>query len=379
MPLARQIIFLAICFAGNLVRGEPLPTPRPSATFFYALHTSIVVTRGNQAFVGNNDGLRIVDITNPFAPRQTGFYAAPGVREIFVRDQYAYISAGSSFRAVDISNPSDLRAITNDFAFSYSRLRQVGNYLFGIRFGATLGLTAFDLSNAPELARIPITTGVTLLDTKNDLLFLLNYGGTGVTVINATTFRSAGTWVRDPNVRIVAMTIQGDLAYCLLLDRLEVLDLTNPLQPSLIGSVALPAQMRVGRVELVLASRYLYIPTTLSLIVCDIANPAAPRIVANNPTLFAQRIAYDGQRLHVAADAQGYSILEPHPQIWLQPTATGVRIDGPPGISGEIQTSLDLLDWSDLLPVTLTEEPQLIADDPNGAPARFYRFLGAEP
>ena len=55
-----------------------------------------------------DSGLRIVDIANPAAPREVGYYDTPGAGEgVTVAGTYAYVADGySGLRIVDIANPT---------------------------------------------------------------------------------------------------------------------------------------------------------------------------------------------------------------------------------------------------------------------------------
>src|SRR3990172_2867887 len=68
-----------------------------------------VALAGNYAYLADYyGGLRIIDISNPAAPSETGFYGTPGEAwGVAVAGSYAYIAAGDSgLRIIDVSNPA---------------------------------------------------------------------------------------------------------------------------------------------------------------------------------------------------------------------------------------------------------------------------------
>ena len=68
-----------------------------------------VAVSGNYAYVAGGDGgLRIIDISNPAAPTEAGFYDTPGdARGVAVAGNYAYVADGKGgLRMIDISNPA---------------------------------------------------------------------------------------------------------------------------------------------------------------------------------------------------------------------------------------------------------------------------------
>jgi len=62
---------------------------------------------GSYAYVGGSDGLTVIDVSNPEAPKKVGFCKLPGpVSEIAVSGGFAYIATRQSvLQVVDISDP----------------------------------------------------------------------------------------------------------------------------------------------------------------------------------------------------------------------------------------------------------------------------------
>jgi hypothetical protein len=53
-----------------------------------------------------------------------------------------------------------------------------------------------------------------------------------------------------------------------------------------------------------------------------------------------------------------------------------LEISGPPGVSGRVQRSPDLDEWSDWMPIDFQETPMEISDpDALSDPAGFYRLV----
>jgi hypothetical protein len=80
----------------------------PFATgFLTAKSTGVVVVGGSAYVAGEWDGLRVVDVSNPYAPTQAGFLDLPGYAwELDLEGDYAYVAnADHGLRVVDVSNP----------------------------------------------------------------------------------------------------------------------------------------------------------------------------------------------------------------------------------------------------------------------------------
>jgi hypothetical protein len=65
---------------------------------------------GNFVYVAAlENGLRIVDVSNPTSPTEVGFFATPGpARNVAVNGNYAYVSVGvAGLRILDVSDPAN--------------------------------------------------------------------------------------------------------------------------------------------------------------------------------------------------------------------------------------------------------------------------------
>ena len=68
-----------------------------------------VAVSGNYAYVADDlYGLRIIDISDPSAPVETGFYDTPGFAQgVAVSGNYAYVADGQSgVRIINVSDPA---------------------------------------------------------------------------------------------------------------------------------------------------------------------------------------------------------------------------------------------------------------------------------
>jgi hypothetical protein len=68
-----------------------------------------VAVAGDHAYLADGDGgLRILDVSDPIAPSEVGFYATPGyARALALAENYAYLAVrDSGLRILDVSDPS---------------------------------------------------------------------------------------------------------------------------------------------------------------------------------------------------------------------------------------------------------------------------------
>ena len=126
---------------------------------------------GNYAYVttyfgyfsgGNNDndGLRIIDISNSSSPQEVSFYYIFGAKCVYVSGKYAYIGSAyldtqfytGGFKIVDISVPSSPQAVGGYTGSGIEDILTVNGYTYVVyvyssRIGANGGIINFDTSN----------------------------------------------------------------------------------------------------------------------------------------------------------------------------------------------------------------------------------------
>jgi hypothetical protein len=253
-------------------------------------YTASIYKNGNYVYAvsDRNNSLQVVDVTVPIAPVKRGGYqgsATKGAKSIVVdpNANVAYIAGGTavnpntgaisqgsnSIAIFDISNP-DVPALIGSLANGGgsapylndpSSVVQSGNYLYVASSG----------SNALEIIQIINS------NTLGHAGKLLNGGG-------------SAPYLNAP----AAVTVQGKYAYVVSAGSkaLEIVDITNPASPVHAGSF-IDGQQGVslaGVNAVKVSGNYAYITTSTFvsgavnnlpgiLIVIDISNPAAPKLV----------------------------------------------------------------------------------------------------
>lgn len=116
-------------------------SPRELGNYVFNGHAWGIYTVGRYAYIAAGDGLRIIDISNPIRPCDTGFCDTTGgtknndiaAKRVYVADGYAYITAGKrGVRIIDVSDS------TNPYEVSSYRLSNnittgiyvAGNYAY---------------------------------------------------------------------------------------------------------------------------------------------------------------------------------------------------------------------------------------------------------
>ncbi len=209
-----------------------------------------IVLSGNIAYIADNEGgLRLVDITDPTDPTEIGFYNTPGsTYGLEVRDTLAYLADGSGgFRIIDVSNPSNpietAHYSTPQWDPGVTNVALNGDYAYLTFSECECGwggkLYIFDISNPS----VP-----TLIDTLSTW-----YYGRSAEVHNNYLYVAAHFYgvyiydISDPfNVQQVSnvpslseaedVFISDSILYvCATYNLITTLDISNPATPQIIG------------------------------------------------------------------------------------------------------------------------------------------------
>lgn len=284
-------IFLAKIEAGE---SGSVSTPPPATSLLPTnlplMEANAIAVVGNTAYLTDNAGLHLVDVANPAAPAETGFYPAESAAGLVVEGYIAYLFSGGQLHLVDISNPAApqrLELYPLPGAPTYLAVAGQRAYL-----GAgQAGLVSLDISNPAKPREVGRIAG----DTSR------------VTVLGQTVYAVDGLDtlrifdVADPaHPHLLGAFRPGDvitdlavlpspadpsipLAYLGTLGQgVRIVDVSNPAGPREIGAYSTPG----SAYSLALAGDRLYVANgwgASGLSVVDVANPAAPVEVAFVP------------------------------------------------------------------------------------------------
>lgn len=275
---AVTVIFLARGQAGD---AGPVPTALPAASMLPTNLTLVeangIAVGGNMAYLTDRTGLHLLDIANPIAPQEMGFYPAEGASGLVVDGPIAYLSSGGQLHLVDISLPASPHLVGR-----YPLPPSGGSHL------AVAGHTLY-LSAGQE--------GFISLD-----------------VSNPATIRELGRAAGDTS----KIAVLGQTVYAVDgVDTLRMFDVSDPAFPHLLGA------FRPGDVitDLAVAPSPANPSIPLAYLgtlgqgvrIVDVSNPAGPREVGAYPAPgSAYSLALAGSRLYVAngGGASGLSVVD---------------------------------------------------------------------
>lgn len=290
-----------------------------------------VVVRDQVAFLGTGDqGLRIVDISDPARPVERGGAASDRGWAVLADETRAYFCNGMSppshrLRVFDIANlerPAEVAAIRISAGICRDLVRD-GQWLY---MPNEFGVLIFDLSNRDA----PSPVGAVVLPTA-DGTHGSAAGGNSIAPAGTVAFvpnavngiatidisdprdpRRIGGWSStDPPVSAGDVDAQNGFAYVvsgLPTPEFIVLDARDPARPVRRGGALLPEP---GQQVVVRGSQAYVADGASGVIVFDVANPAAPRELERIATPgYANRLSLSGSRMVVAAGDGGLYILE---------------------------------------------------------------------
>ncbi len=278
-----------------------------------------VYVSGDYAYVANDffGGLRVVDISNPFAPTEVGFYDTPGWAEgVAVAGDYAYVTEGyGGLRVVDVSNPSNPTEVG-----SYDTLGAVhdvavapaGDYVYIA--GYDLGLRVVDVSDPSSPSEVGFydtpgwAKGVAIAPA-GDYAYIADGWEGGLRVVDVSTPSSpsgGGFYNTLGNAYGVAVALAGDYAYVADYgEGLRVVDISNPSSPTEVGFC--DTQGHAEDVAVVPAGDYAFVAAgDGGLRAVDVSTPSSPSEIGFYDTMgAAQGVAVAGDYAYVADDYYG--------------------------------------------------------------------------
>ncbi|HLB95624.1 MAG TPA: hypothetical protein VJK26_01830 [Patescibacteria group bacterium] len=317
---------------------------------------------GTTAVIADTTGVITADVSNSASPRVLGTLAAAVAMDVSLSGSYAYVADANistgGLLVVSIANPSSPqlvnRVITRGAA---SGLTVLGSYLFMTEYsGITTnnGLEIFNLSNPalPQSAsfvaltgflrgRPAVVSGFAVVASGQGGLVTINItnpsspsvlgrlgkvinvpavaisGSYLYAVNNVSSGNKADIWIYNisqPNapVHIATftlgavndLTIEGNYLYATDNQTLKIINIQNPLSPTLTGTLNLPD----SGYGVTVASGKAYIADYLAgLVIANVSNPAAPSILGQLDTPGqAFSVAVSGNTA-IVADGSGTS------------------------------------------------------------------------
>jgi len=254
------------------------------------LARNVAVAGGAAYVIDYYRGLRTIDVSDPTHLEQMGFYVPMGYADgVTVVGDYAYVAAGGyGLQVVDISDPAHPVQLGIYDTQSYATSVAVaGNYAYIVSypesFGNMRGLHIVDVSDPTHLIRASYIEGTGAhrdIAVAGNIAYIANEWGLDTIDIsdpfNPAVLGFIETWEGfdyPPDVTI-GVVVSGTLAYMAsTADRLEIVDVSDPTNPSLIVTYG---EGPPDCLDIAIVGSKVYLACGREFRVVDVSNPTNP-------------------------------------------------------------------------------------------------------
>lgn len=301
-------------------------------------------------FTADDGILRIVDCSTPATPALRGQVAVtPGARAIVLSGARAYIGSDAQafLRVVNVSNPAAPTIIASQLALA-DRDVAIGNNAIAYACSGIQGLRTFNFATLS--APVQLNWYETLIQ-PHDLVVSADAQGlpryayiadllAGVTVMDVSNAAVAPTVAGSldfggltPSDSAEYVAIEGTRLCAAGSNTLWSMDLTNPAQPTLLGSAevaGVPAALCIedARAHVILDPRF-----GGGLAIYDLPATGAPSLLGSTSISGSLAVAADGDVCFVAAGSSGMRVLDTTTPSSITPVSTLVTAGPAVGIT----------------------------------------------
>lgn len=273
-----------------------------------------VVVRDKYAYMTNgDDGLRIVDVSDPANPISVGHENTNpfDAGKVTVAGNYAYVTYQDGLSVIDISDPSNPQMISSGGVGESGDVVVVGNYAYTV--DTSLGVTSIDISDpfnlqvldtfdsaSGNLRRIEIVGKYAYLVDQDDGLLILD-------ISDPTNLIQVGS---VDNGSASSITLRGRYAYVgdVTAGAVDVIDISDPTSPTVISTFVFDPGESPS--DMIISGNYLFVAAnSLDLAILDLVSSTAPVRVGTSSNIVlggsSQSIFSSGNYLYIASDDGG--------------------------------------------------------------------------
>lgn len=303
LPLRLSLQSLGRCrLPSPLLPADPHNGPMTPSPSLLAPVPHAVALEGTHAYLAlGANGLEAYDLSDPDPPGETGGLegqAATG--EVAVHSNVAYVEADEGLRILDLSDPSGPKAIgfknVRDGSIDDITVADSTAYLEYDGKFVILDLSA--PSQPTESARISGSHGIAV---AGDYAYTAGDPMRVFDVSDPTAPKKVGEFAPDEGIPFSDVAVTGQHAYLLRGSELTVLDVSRPADPQQVNTLSLPvAPMSSSLQDLEIQGTYAYVNGEKRLHVLDLSDPTLPKEVATVATGSTRRL--------VVADRYAYLV-----------------------------------------------------------------------
>ena len=248
---------------------------------------------GSYVYVSDSGNLKVINVSNPASPSQVGSVSTTSSEAVAVSGNYAYVAAwNAGLKVVDVTTPS-APSVVASYATAMSSISNVavsGNYVYMASTNSGSKFYIFDVSNptSPQLRstlNLPIGFARDLFVSGNKAYVVSTSAGDGLVVLDISTPTAPTVLGQLTSVDGYAVAVSGNYAYVGTGASLKVVNISDPASMSVVATLSTNLSDIVYGLTLDGTNLYLAHGTSGVQIV-DISNPLSPTLqgpVANTP------------------------------------------------------------------------------------------------
>jgi len=293
-----------------------ISNPTKIGSYWYCIGQAYpygLFAKGDQVYISTTGGLLVFDVSTPSSPRLDGLYQTLNGKDIEVAGNYAYVAGDAGGITIfDVSSPTSPVRIAGFNPGGYVKnLYLNGKYLFAA--DETKGLVILDVSDprTPSLVTVYDTfNGISDVFVRGGYAFLatITKGFSILDISDPSTPQAVGSLSA---VSTREVFVQGNYAYLVYSDYddfgwmtiLNISDLGNPVTTSTFY-ISPPYDIYVS-------GNYAYVSNSGGLQILDVSNPASPSLVGScNTPGSAGDIHLNGNTIYIANGSTGLQAVD---------------------------------------------------------------------
>ena len=299
----------------NVLGGAPLHVPGFELTQAEILYTDLTGNgRGvdlvdGRMYFGSNDGLTIYDVSDPTSPIDLGSHAPAAPFEIQVVDDFAYVAdLSAGLQILDVSNPGAIMLAGAVPIPSAQAVEVIGDLAYVMQ--ASSNDAMIHVVDVSDPGTASIVGSVPISGTPRDLAVHGSYvyvakSSSPIEIIDVSDSanpESLGDALQRD--RRAGLAVVGDYLLATTDEGMEVLDISEPEDPTSVASIAIPSDSFAASITV--ANGRAYLTRSFDGVhVIDVSNPATPVRLGVLPISSTQgAVAVEGA-LMVTSDSNG--------------------------------------------------------------------------
>jgi hypothetical protein len=305
VTVAAPYAYVAARYQGVYVLDISDPAqPVEVASFATSDDAQEVAVAGPYAYVADWDGgLRVVDVADPRRPVEIGHLTNWAAFSVAVAGRYAYVGAGTGgLQVVDISDPAHPREAGSYTLFQMNFLRVAVAGPYALAMDGDMALRVVNIANPAQ----PVETA-----------FYAGPGHTWDVAVSGNYAYTSDYWYPGGGVHIVGLAgarrpvevgyylaggvtagvaVSGTYLYVAAWSNgLHIVDVSDPEQPRRVGSF-----MAGTAEDVAVQGNYAYMTADAGLDILDVSNPVLPVLVGTLPGPYGH-IVLNGHYAYLAA------------------------------------------------------------------------------